>query len=87
MMTKVQNNSTPSPHVSPDILTHPERRLRLPEVKAMTGYSTSSIYSRMSKSTFPQGQKMGGRAIAWRLQDILDFLNGQPSSYLPKEVA
>jgi prophage regulatory protein len=66
--------------ISPDILVHPERRLRLPEVKAMTGYSTSSIYSRMSKSTFPQAQKMGGRAIAWRFQDILDFLNGQSTT-------
>lgn len=86
------NNQKPatsqqSATVSPDILTHPERRLRLPEVKAMTGYSTSSIYSRMSKKTFPQGQKMGGRAIAWRLKDILDFLNGQPSTYQTEKEA
>lgn len=66
------------PTISPDILNHPERRLRLPEVMAMTGYCTSSIYAKMANGSFPAAQKMGGRAIAWRLGSILDFMNGRP---------
>ena len=70
--------------ISPDILTHPERRLRLPEVKAMTGYSTASIYAKMQNGTFPISQKMGGRAIAWKFGDILEFLNSRPLSAMPQ---
>lgn len=73
-----KQNSPPESRIPTDILNHPERRLRLPEVKALTGYSTASIYKKMTENTFPSAQKMGGRAVAWRLQDILDFLAGRP---------
>lgn len=66
--------------ISPDILNHPERRIRLKDVKALTGYSTASIYAKMAKGTFPAAQKMGGRAIAWRMGSILDFVQSRPSS-------
>ncbi|MBM9604105.1 helix-turn-helix transcriptional regulator [Desulfopila inferna] len=66
--------------VSPDILNHPERMLRLPDVKAMTGYSTASIYAKMAEGTFPVALKIGSRAIAWRLGTILDFLKSRPLS-------
>lgn len=70
--TTKQNN----PLDSLDILNNPERRIRLPEVKLMTGYrSTAAIYSKVSDGSFPAPYKMGGRAVAWRLGDVLDFLN------------
>lgn len=76
-----------APNVSPDILGHPERRIRLPEVKALTGYSTASIYAKMADGSFPTAQKMGGRAVAWRLGDILKFLSSRPRINDAGEVA
>ncbi|CAG35152.1 hypothetical protein DP0423 [Desulfotalea psychrophila LSv54] len=82
-----QKTTAPSHAVSPDILNHPERRIRLPEVKTLTGYSTASIYAKMANQSFPKAQKMGGRAVAWRLQDILAFLEGRPFIQQHVEVA
>ncbi len=44
--------------------------LRLPEVTNLTGYSRSSIYSKMSEGTFPKSIKLGPRAIGWLQRDI-----------------
>lgn len=75
-------------NVSTDILNHPERRIRLPEVRALTGYSTASIYSKMADGSFPKAQKMGGRAVAWKLGSILEFLGSRPAvGYSDREVA
>ncbi len=41
------------------------RIIRLPEVMAKTGLSRSTIYLRMSKSTFPKSISLGDRAIGW----------------------
>jgi prophage regulatory protein len=76
-----------SQEISEDILNHPDRRLRLPEVKALTGYSTASIYSKMNDGTFPISKKMGGRAVSWRLGDILEFVNNCPLTIEKLEVA
>ena len=56
-MKEQQSNTPERPSLSPDILNHPERCIRLPEVKAFTGYSTASIYAKMAKGTFPAAQK------------------------------
>lgn len=89
MTLETRNETTPkaTQQVSPDILNHPDRRLRLPEVKALTGYSTASIYAKMAEKTFPKNQTMGGRAVAWRLGDILDFLNNFLDTESKKETA
>lgn len=60
-----------------DLMNHPERRLRISEVKLMTGFSAdSSIYRLISKGKFPKPFKVGERAVAWRLGEILDYLAG-----------
>lgn len=75
---EMKKTTTPSQNLSTNFFNHPERRLRLPEVKTLTGYSTASIYKKMSEGSFPSAQKMGGRAVAWRYADVLAFLEGRP---------
>ena len=48
--------------------------VRLPEVKASTGLSRSSIYLRMSNNEFPKSISLGGRAVGWLESDIQDWL-------------
>lgn len=51
-----------------------ERLLRLPEVQKISGLSKSSIYRR---ADFPKPIKIGPRASAWRLTDVLQWIRGR----------
>ena len=44
--------------------------LRLPSVKAVTGLSRSTIYSRIAEGRFPAPIALGGRAIGWLESEI-----------------
>jgi predicted DNA-binding transcriptional regulator AlpA len=44
--------------------------LRLPEVKAITGLSKSSIYALIRESNFPAPVRVGSRAVAWIRSEI-----------------
>ena len=44
--------------------------LRLPDVKAKTKLSRSSIYLRISKGEFPKSVSLGGRAVGWLEHEI-----------------
>ena len=44
--------------------------LRLPEVKARTGLSRSSIYLRIANNEFPRSVSLGGRAVGWLEHEI-----------------
>lgn len=48
--------------------------LRLPEVKARTGLSRSSIYLRMANNEFPRPVSLGGRAVGWVEADVESWL-------------
>lgn len=48
--------------------------LRLPTVKARTGLSRSTIYSRVSEGRFPTPISLGGRAVGWVESEITDWL-------------
>ena len=43
---------------------------RLPFVKAQTGLSRSTIYSRVADGSFPKPVNLGGRAIGWLAAEI-----------------
>ncbi|MBG57473.1 MAG: AlpA family transcriptional regulator [Porticoccus sp.] len=61
--------------------------LRLPEVKARTGLSRSSIYLRMAHDGFPRSVSLGGRAVGWLEADIENWLDEQISqSRSPAEI-
>ncbi|MFC1518098.1 helix-turn-helix transcriptional regulator [Pseudomonadota bacterium] len=49
--------------------------IRLPEVKAKTGLSTSTIYLHMSKGIFPKAISLGERAVGWLEADIEQWLD------------
>ena len=48
--------------------------LRLPEVKKTTGLSRSTIYSRISRGTFPRPVNLGARAVGWVEAEIEEWL-------------
>jgi prophage regulatory protein len=51
--------------------------LRLPNVKASTGLSRSTIYLRISQGTFPRPVKLGGRAVGWVQTEVQEWLQRQ----------
>jgi prophage regulatory protein len=51
----------------------PKPMLRLRAVKQIIPYSTSTIYDRISKGTFPKPVPIGPRAVAWIEDEILAF--------------
>ncbi len=51
--------------------------LRLPAVKARTGLSRSTIYLRISRSSFPKPVSLGGRAVGWVESELDDWLSQQ----------
>ncbi|WP_341223952.1 AlpA family transcriptional regulator [Loktanella salsilacus] len=55
------------------------RFLRRNEVEIRTGLSRSSIYSHMSKGTFPKSIKIGIRAVGWVEGDIDHWMQARIS--------
>lgn len=52
--------------------------LRLPEVKARTGLSSSSIYLKISEGSFPSSISLGGkRAVGWIEEEIQSWIENQ----------
>lgn len=45
--------------------------LRLPAVKAQSGYSRSTIYLRMSQGLWTRPVSLGARAVAWPACDVV----------------
>jgi prophage regulatory protein len=54
--------------------------LRLPEVKATTGLSKSTIYSRIAEGTFPKQISLGPRLVVWVESDIQNWITEQVSA-------
>ena len=54
-----------------------QKILRLPNVKALTGLSRSTIYLLMSEGSFPRQIPLGSRAVGWPSKDIDDWINGK----------
>ena len=54
--------------------------LRLPEVKATTGLSKSTIYSRIAEGTFPKQVPLGPRLVVWVESDIQNWIAEQVSA-------
>jgi predicted DNA-binding transcriptional regulator AlpA len=44
--------------------------LRLPEVRAITGLSKSSIYALIRENNFPTPVRVGSRAVAWIRSEV-----------------
>ena len=51
-----------------------ERICRLPDVKAQTGLSRSSVYALMAQGRFPKPIKLGERAVGWFEAEIAAWM-------------
>ena len=51
--------------------------IRRPQVENLTGLSRSTIYAMISDGSFPKQVKIGRRAVAWREDDIHDWMNNK----------
>jgi len=51
-----------------------EAFVRLPQVKALTGLSRSTIYEEIASGRFPKQIKLTRHAVGWRLGDIRRLL-------------
>jgi prophage regulatory protein len=45
--------------------------LRLPDVKAATGLSRSTLYLRIANGVFPHPVSLGGRAVGWPADEVV----------------
>lgn len=52
--------------------------IRLPEVRRLTGLSRSSIYRLEREGRFVARVRIGDRAIAWRLAEVVAWVEGRP---------
>lgn len=48
--------------------------VRLPRVLALTGVSTATWYRGVSSGIYPAPVKIGSRAVAWRMADLMPIL-------------
>jgi prophage regulatory protein len=55
-----------------------EALIRLPVVKQLTGYSTTTIYEQMAEGQFPCAVHLGPRAVAWHAGEVLDWIAARP---------
>lgn len=54
--------------------------LRLPQVKARTGLSRTTIYTAIARGTFPEPVALGRRAVGWTESSIAAWIESRPSS-------
>ena len=57
------------------------RFLRRREVERLTRLSRASIYRKMRIGTFPLPVKLGERAVAWRADEIHDWIASRPAHW------
>lgn len=57
---------------------HPRRILRLPEVKAASGLSRTTIYDLMKEGRFPRNRRIAGaHAVGWDSQEVEQWVAEQ----------
>lgn len=52
--------------------------MRRPAVLAATGLSKSSLYQMIHEGRFPAPRRVGLRAVAWRAEDISEWIDSRP---------
>lgn len=55
---------------------YPERIVRLPEVREMTGLAASSIWELEQKGKFPKRRKLTKRAVGWLESEVSAWITG-----------
>jgi prophage regulatory protein len=55
-----------------------ETLIRVREVERRTGLRRTSLYGLMSRGMFPRAVRLGGRAVAWRLSEVEQWIAHRP---------
>lgn len=53
---------------------HPEQRLKLPQVIALTGKGKTKLYAEIKAGKFPEPERDGRRWSRWRAGTVLDHI-------------
>lgn len=56
---------------------HPEQRLKLAAVEALTGVKKSKLYAAIAAGRFPAPERDGPRCSRWRAGDVLEHLQAR----------
>jgi prophage regulatory protein len=62
------------------------RLLRWPEVHDLTGLPKSTLYDYLQAGTFPAPVKLSARSVAWKLSEVLAWIESRQSAR-PAKVA
>lgn len=54
--------------------------IKLKDVIEMTTLSKATIYRLMSKGAFPSAVPLGARAVAWKLSDVIEWIDSRVSA-------
>ncbi|MFA9459909.1 helix-turn-helix transcriptional regulator [Thiohalorhabdus sp. Cl-TMA] len=57
-----------------------KRVLRLREVSDRYGLSRSTVYRLMGQGKFPKPIQLGPQAVAWRVEDLEEWLASRPAA-------
>ena len=69
----------PSRWSRPDMTVFP-RLLTRPEVEEVVGLSCATVYRLMASGDFPRPIRLGGRAVRWKSDDLLVWIESRPST-------
>lgn len=65
------------PSAAPSLTSHPDRLIRVKELRQMLGNpSLSTVYRWIAKGILPEPRRISKRFIGWRSADIEKFLAG-----------
>jgi len=56
---------------------HPEQRLPIQYVEALSGWKKSKLYAEIKAGNFPAPERDGPRCSRWRAGDVLDYLQAK----------
>jgi prophage regulatory protein len=78
-MTKATSDKGAAVFVDPheDFSRHPMRLLRIKQVIELVSLSPTTIWFMTAKGEFPQPIKLGNRATAWQLGDIMAWIEAR----------
>lgn len=54
------------------------RVMRVPEVEHVTGLKRSTIYRLIKEGQFPVQIKLGPRSVAWKSEEIQEWIDNRP---------
>ncbi|WP_443971412.1 helix-turn-helix transcriptional regulator [Sphingobium sp. CR28] len=60
-----------------------DRFLRIGEVTRKTGRSRAAIYRMIADGNFPKQEKIGVRAVGWRLSAIMSWMEAPKQFFAP----